>query len=532
MCVGDHYRAFQESGFFYPSRSGHLAVAVQGKPAGEDGVGEVFPARQDGRDPRPHRPLAEFERAFPTDNRAVAYFDSGHVGDGVERSRSSIKGNAQIASSRLLLSGRQEGNNKNDKQYSFHSGAMILDSAMVGDDLSLSEARRIALAAQGLDRPRPIGLVKTQHLRRVIRQLGLLQIDYVNVLVPAHYQVLFSRLGPYQKTLLDDLVYRRREFTEQWAHEASILPMETWPLLRHRMETHRVRPYGFERLMAQHPDYVSQVLEEVRTRGPLRASDLPAPKGGPRRIPGAWHGSVPRAMLEAHFGRGLLAVADRRPNFARMYDLAERVIPTKHYVRRLKREDAQRELLLLAARSHGVGTAGDLADYYRMKIGEARPRIAELVESGDLREIRVEGWREPAYLHKEACLPGKIGAATLVSPFDPVIWSRDRVARLFQFDYRIEIFVPAPKRKWGYYVLPFLLGDRLVARVDLKSDRAGRRLLVLASSIETNANPGAVAGPLAAELRTMAAWLGLATVVIECRGTFARALAAVNARMR
>ncbi len=389
--------------------------------------------------------------------------------------------------------------------------------------LSSCEARRIALAAQGLDRPRPSGGVGTSHVRDVIRRLGLLQIDYVNVLMPAHYLVLFSRLGGYQKSLLDDLVYRRREFTEHWAHEASIVPMDAWPLLRYRRETHRVRPYGFERLMARHSGYVDRVLERVRAKGPILPSDLPELEGGRPVMTDSWQ-SFPRALLEAHFGSGLLAVADRKPNFARVYDLTERVIPAKHRARQVSREDAMRELLRRAARSHGVATAGDLAHYYRMKLGEARPRIAELVESGELREVRVEGWREKAYLHKDAPAPKKVAAATILSPFDPVLWTRDRVSRLFQFDYRIEIFVPEPKRKWGYYVLPFLLGDRLVARVDLKADRAARRLDVLASYVEPHTKAADVAGPLAAELRTLASWLGLEAVAIGRRGNLARPL--------
>src|SRR5260370_17894693 len=190
---------------------------------------------------------------------------------------------------------------------------------MSRESLSLSEARRIALAAQGFDRPRPRGRVGVAQIRRIIRQLGLLQIDYVNVLTPAHYQVLFSRLGPYPKAHLHQLVYRRREFTYQWAHEASIVPVEIWPLLRHRMETHRVRPYGFESFLEQNPEYVAWILDEVRTRGPLAADGVPERDGIPHRIPGAWHGSVPRAVLEAHFARGKLAVAERRPDFARTF---------------------------------------------------------------------------------------------------------------------------------------------------------------------------------------------------------------------
>jgi uncharacterized protein len=389
-------------------------------------------------------------------------------------------------------------------------------------DLSLSEARRIALAAQGFDRVRP-RRVGAQHLRRTIHQLGLLQIDYVNVLAPSHYMVPFSRLGPYSKSLLDDLVYRRREFTEQWAHEASILPVATWPLLRHRMEAHRVRPYPFATFIERHADFVAQVVDEVRARGPLSADELALPNGMSRRMTGAWQ-SVPRAVLEVHFGRGVLATADRRVNFARVFDLAERVIPPEHHGRQVHKEEAQREMLRLAARSHGVATAADLADYYRMKIGQARPRIAELVEAGKLRPVRVEGWRETAYLHPDAKLPRRMDAAALLSPFDPVVWFRDRAARLFAFDYRIEIFVPEPKRKWGYYVLPFLLGDRLVARVDLKADRVNRRLLVPAAYVEDHARPATVAAALAGELRTLAGWLGLGEIAVGKRGNLARAL--------
>jgi hypothetical protein len=399
---------------------------------------------------------------------------------------------------------------------------------MSQEHFTLNESRRIALAAQGFDRPRPNIKVNASHISRAIRQLGLVQIDFVNVLTPAHYQVLFSRLGSHEKSLLDDLVYRRREFTEQWAHERSILPVESWPLLRHRMETHRVRPWGFEKFLEQHSNYVAQALEEIRARGPLSADDLPEPEGMPRRMSDKWGWgmNLKNQVLEAHFGFGRLVVAERLPNFARTYDLAERVIPAEHHNRKVEREEAQRELLLLAARSHGVGTVGDLADYYRMPIREARQRIAELVEAGDLREAQVEGWRELAYLHPKAKLPGQIEAAALLSPFDPVVWYRQRAARLFDFDYRIEIFTPQEKRRWGYYVLPFLLGERLVARVDLKADRAARRLLVLAAYIEPGVEPGAVADALAAELWTMAEWLGLDSISVERRGGFARALAA------
>ncbi len=453
------------------------------------------------------------------------------------------------------------------------------------DSLPLSEARRLALAAQGFDRPRPRAVI-ARHVRGVILQLGLLQLDFVNVLAPAHYQVLFSRLGPYRHSLLHQLVYARPtqpderpkrgrgksgggetaktdggdtaatgypEFTEQWAHEASIVPAETWPLLRHRWEKHRPRPWGFEKFMEQHPDYVARVLDEVRARGPLAAEDLEELAGFDRAqfgrrlntiIPGAWVGTVQRAVLEAHFGRGLLAVTARRSDFSRLYDLAERVIPPQHFGREVEREEAERALLLQAAGALGVGTAGDLADYYRIRepggggtgsVREARPRLAELVAAGELREVRVEGWREPAYLHSRARPAQEVKASALLSPFDPLIWCRERMARLFGFDYRVEIFVPREKRRWGYYVLPFLFGERLVARVDLKADREGRRLMVLAAYHEPDRKPpaasrgtfpeGEIAEALARELRAMAGWLRLESVVVERHGDFALELA-------
>jgi uncharacterized protein YcaQ len=398
---------------------------------------------------------------------------------------------------------------------------------MFPDELSLAEARRVALAAQGFDRSRPADRVNHSHVRKTIRRLGLIQIDYVNVLTPAHYQVLYSRLGPYATTLLDDLLFRRREFTEQWAHEASIIPVESWPLLRHRMEAWRIRPWGFEETLEKLADYVESVFDTIRTRGPLAAEDLPTPEGIDRRMEGAWQ-SVPRAVLEVYFGRGVLATADRRPNFARAYDLTERILPAEHHGRRVDRDEARRELLRQAARALGVATAGDLADYFRMKVGEARPRLAELVDSGELRPVHVEGWRELAYLHPDAQCPARIEARSLLSPFDPVVWYRPRAARLFGFDYRFEIFVPKEKRRWGAYVLPFLVGDRLVARVDLKADRTRRRLQVLAAFGESHAEPREVTGALAEELRTLAGWLGLESVAVGRRGDLARKLAATG----
>jgi uncharacterized protein YcaQ len=397
---------------------------------------------------------------------------------------------------------------------------------MARTHLSAAQARRIALAAQGFDRPRPKGRVDARHLRRLVHQLGIVQIDFVNVLVPAHFMVPFSRLGPYSRPRFHDVLYGSDEFTEQWAHEASILPASTWPLLRFRMARHRVRPRGFEKFLASYSDYADWVLKEVRRRGPLAAEDLPEPEGVERKIEHAWNRTVPRAVLDAHFGRGSLAVADRRPNFMRSYDLAERRIPREHLRRKVTTEQSHRELLMLAARSHGVGTVEDLADYYRLSMAEARPRIAELIEAGELLEVRVEGWKKPALLHPEAKKPRCIRASTLLSPFDPLVWFRPRDERLFGFEYRIEIYVPAPKRRWGYYVLPFLLGDRIVARVDLKAERKSKQLQVSAAHLEDSATEEIVSEALMKELRTLARWLKLEQVTVGKKGNLTRALRA------
>lgn len=385
-------------------------------------------------------------------------------------------------------------------------------------ELSLAEARRLALAAHGFDRPRP-PRPDTAHIRRVIRRLGLLQLDFVNVLVPAHYQVLFSRLGPYPRSLYDRVVRGGGTFVEQWAHEASLLPVESWPLLDHRRRAYQPLPRMARHLRA-HPDYVSGVLDQVRKHGPLSQADLPLPEGAEGIRSG--RGNLAGEALGWHFGRGDVVVTERRPNFARMYDIAERVIPAEQRHRVLSVRDAQRALILLAARAHGIATADDLADYYRMPTREARPAIADLLANGALHEARVEGLGEPAYLHPRARLPRRMQVCSLLSPFDPVIWRRPRDAWLFDFDYRLEIFVAKAKRRWGYYVLPFLLRDRLVARVDLKSDRAGRRLRVLAAYVEDGADRDEVAPALATELRQMAGWLGLTDLSVARKGPFAQ----------
>jgi len=396
--------------------------------------------------------------------------------------------------------------------------------AGLGEVLSLGEARRVALAAQGFGRPRP-RRPGIRDLRRVIHGLGLVQIDFVNVLLPAHYLVPFSRLGPYDRSKLDDLVYRRGEFTEQFAHEASIVPIEAWPLVHRAGIGNDRRTRALSEFMARHENYAAHALEEIRVRGPLTAKELPDPDHGRRRSPDVWNWwSVPRAALEGLYARGVLAVVGRRPDFSRVFDLTERAIPDAHLEREIGREEARRELLRRAAACMGIATVADLADYYRMPIRDTRPHVDALLAEGQLRVARVDGWREPAYLHADAGLPKSIEAAALISPFDPVVWFRRRTARLFDFDYRIEIFVPNAGRRWGYYVLPFLLGERLAARVDLKAERSSRRLSVIAAYIEDGFEPSTVARALATELECLASWLELGSVIVGRRGNLARRL--------
>jgi len=389
--------------------------------------------------------------------------------------------------------------------------------------LSRAEARRIALAAQGFDRQRPDSAGDIRHMRRVINQLGLLQLDYVNVLIPAHYMVLYSRLGAYPCRRLNELVYSRQDFIEQWAHEASIVPADAWPLLQYRRDEYQPYPNSPIMKLRGRAKYLKRVLEIVEAEGPVTSNDLP-PMQGPKRRPGDWHRSVPRWALEYHFGSGAVAVANRLPNFQREYDLPERLIEGRHFQSRVTRDQAQRELLRRAARACGISTMRDLADYYRMSPKDASPRIRELVEEGTLQEIRVEGWDEPGLLSRGAIIPRKIMASTLLSPFDPLVWFRPRAERLFGFHYRIEIYVPAEKRKWGYYVLPFLLDDRIVARVDLKADRKEGRLLVVATHKEADIDSERTGRKLAAELLKLADWLDLESVHVSRRGSFAGTL--------
>lgn len=391
--------------------------------------------------------------------------------------------------------------------------------------ISILEARRIALTAQGFARPRP-NHVTVRHLEDTIRRIAPLQLDFVNVLVPAHFLIPFSRLGPYRREALHALIYEQTKFTEQWAHEAAVIPIETWPLLKHRMAAHKARPDGFDTVLRRHKQYAGAVLQIVRESGPVAAADLPPPPETAGSLTGSWIGTFERAVLEAQFGQGLLASANRLSNFVRTYDLAERRIPATHFRRDPSPDEARQELLLLAAQAHGIGTARDLADYYRLNIVEAKQSLASMVSAGHLEMVAVEGWPEPAYIDPAAARPKTVRATALLSPFDPLIWFRPRVRRLFGFDYTIEIYTPKAKRKFGYYVLPFLQEERLTARVDLKADRASKTLRVLAAYHEPGEDPATVARPLLAELETLAGWLGLTALSIEPAGNLSARLMA------
>jgi len=393
--------------------------------------------------------------------------------------------------------------------------------------LSASEARRIAFAAQGFDRERPTGRADVRHFRRVIDSLGLLQLDYVNVLMPAHFLILWSRLGSYDRRRFESFVYDSGELTEQWAHEASIVPVSAWPLLAYRRRAHKIGSHNPIRKLRGRKGYLDAVLEQVRRHGEVTANDLPAVPG-PKRKPGDWHRSIPRCALEYHFATGALAVARRLSNFQRVYDLPERLLPEQHLSHEISKDDARRELLCRASSALGVATLKDLADYYRMTAKDAAPFVQDLVDAGTLSTVAVEGWQQTAYLSCSAHLPRRIAGASLLSPFDPMVWFRPRAERLFDFHYRIEIYVPAAQRKWGYYVLPFRVGDDIVGRVDLKADRQSRKLLVLAAHEEQGTDRSNRIDHLARELRALAFWLELDGIRVTKMNDFSRCLAAAT----
>ncbi|MBK5289610.1 MAG: YcaQ family DNA glycosylase [Acidimicrobiia bacterium] len=382
----------------------------------------------------------------------------------------------------------------------------------------------MALAAQGFAEPRPTGRVDRRHVRKVLDRVGLIQIDSVNVLVRSQELPLFARLGPHPRDLIPKML-ASGELFEFWAHEASLLPIETLSWFRWQMDAGLIRWPGIRRMAEEHPDVVDRIHAEVADRGPIAPSDIADREGKT----GPWWGwdNTQRAFAVL-FAQGKIS-ARRRTNFEREYDLLHRMLPTEHVeTPGLSELESRRAMILQAARSLGVATVGDLCDYYRLNVPQTRPVVAELVEEGRLVPVRVAGWKQPAVMDPEARWPRRVQARALLSPFDSLIWNRDRAERLFAFRYRIEIYVPAPKRVHGYYVLPFLLGDRLVARVDLKADRAARVLRVRGAFGEDPVPSPEVAEELAAELTLMADWLGLDGVSVDSHGDLAPALAAAS----
>ncbi|NEM08263.1 DNA glycosylase AlkZ-like family protein [Geodermatophilus normandii] len=401
--------------------------------------------------------------------------------------------------------------------------------APVADRLPAALARRIALAAQGFADPRPAGVVDSRQLRRMTDRLAVVQIDSVNVVSRSHYLPAFSRLGAYRRSTLDDFTARRHELFEFWAHEASFLPVRLHPYLRWRMAAAEEQAWGsMVRIQRERPGYVAEVLDRVREAGPVRASELGEAR--PDRPGSMWNWHAGKVALEWLFYTGVLTARARTTSFERVYDLTERVLPAAVLQTPTPGPaDAVRELVRTAARALGVATERDLRDYFRLRPAQARQAILELADAGDMLPVEVAGWGAPAWLDPAARRPRWIRARALLSPFDSLVWERPRVERIFGFRYRLEIYTPAAQRVHGYYVLPFLLGDRLVARVDLKADRQAGVLRVQAAHAEDGVDRAEVGAELAAELRLMAGWLELDDVAVADRGDLAADLTAALA---
>jgi uncharacterized protein YcaQ len=407
--------------------------------------------------------------------------------------------------------------------------------------LSLSEARRLALTSQGFTE-KPVS-VSVAELRKLAARLHALQIDSVNVLVRAHYVPAFARLGPYRIAALDRLAYDKRELFEYWGHEASLLPISLYPLVRYRMDKHREQTQDYMRSPSGR--YMASVFAEVAERGPITAGELANPG---KRSGGwwSWWGSGNgKATLEHLYDAGLVAIAGRR-GFERLYDLTERVMPKAALdAPAPPREEAMKQLICLGAKAYGIGTLGDITGYFyldgwrdrqppgpRWTHPQGRRRstpivkrlVSELVDEKRLVPARVEGWKEQAYLHPQARVSGSVDFRALVTPFDSLVWNRSRTERMFGMKYTIEMYVPPPKRVYGYYVCPFLLGDTLVGRCDLKADRARRVLMVQSAFVEPSKNTRRAAPDLASELRAMQEWLELDRIEVGERGDLAAAL--------
>jgi len=398
--------------------------------------------------------------------------------------------------------------------------------------LTNAQARRVAVAAQGFGSAPPARAVTRTDLRRLIGRIQVLQLDSVSVAVRAHYAPVFSRLGPYDRDVLDAAAWGHsarspRLLVEYWAHEAALMAVADWPLLRWRMREYTGGRWGVE-VVEQNPRLVGDVVSAVTELGPSTAGQIEAHlQSGAKRGKGAWwNRSETKWVAEALFASGVLTTA-HRTGFARHYDLVERVLPADVVAREIDDAEAVRELILRAATALGVATEADIRDYFRLRPDQSKPAIADLVAAGELEPVQVDEWTAPAYLRTGQAVPRSDRGTALLCPFDPLIFFRPRVQRLFGFHYRIEIYTPAAKRQYGYYVWPLLLDGELVARVDLKADRNSGALHVPGAFIEPGRDPARVAGELADQLATMAGWLGLDRVTVGERGDLAAALKAI-----
>jgi uncharacterized protein YcaQ len=389
--------------------------------------------------------------------------------------------------------------------------------------LSADAARRVAVAAQGFAEPKPTGPVTRAHLRRLLSRLQVLQLDSVSVAVRAHYAPVFSRLGPYDRTILERAAWSHsakapRLLVEYWAHEAALMAVDDWPLLRWRMREYEHGRWGRE-IVKKNGRLAEDIVATVTELGPSTAGQIEAHlEAEPRGRKGPWWDrSDTKWVAEALWSSGVLTTSTR-VGFARHYDLSERVLPPEVFARDVDDAEAVRELVLRAAGALGVATEPDLRDYFRLNPKQSKPAVAALVASGELEEVEVDGWAAPAYLPAGQTVPRRDRGTALLCPFDPLIFFRPRVERMFGFHYRIEIYVPQPKRQFGYYVWPFLLDGRLVGRVDLKAERASGALNVVGAFTEPGQDAGYVASALAGELRSMASWLDLDDVTVGQRG--------------
>lgn len=402
--------------------------------------------------------------------------------------------------------------------------------------LTAAQARRLAVAAQGFSEPRPGGPITRAHLKSLISRIQVLQLDSVSVAVRAHYAPVFSRLGPYDRDVLDRAAWSHsarspRLLVEYWAHEAALMAVDDWPLLRWRMRQYTHGRWGTH-IVRANPQLADKIVAAVAELGPSTAGQIEAHLAAEPRGPrGSWWGSRSdtKWVAEALFASGVLTTATR-VGFARHYDLVERVLPPSVLAREVDDDEAVRELTLRAAGALGVGTEADLRDYFRLSAQQVKPALADLLAAGEIERVDVDGWSAPAYLRAGRTVPRRDRGTALLCPFDPLIFFRPRVERLFGFHYRIEIYTPAAKRQYGYYVWPLLLDGELVARVDLKADRASDSLRVVGAFGEPDQPKARVAAALAGELESMASWLGLGGVSVSGRGDLAADLRAAAKR--